>query len=66
MQKRLDFPLEIILDKSQRQTLLPLVLHDQGSELLERFENLGHISDLEKAIVMLRKAIISTPLMSAD
>jgi tetratricopeptide (TPR) repeat protein len=57
---------EIIVDNSQRQTLLPSELFDQGTELRERFENLGHISDLEKAIAMLRKAIIFTPLNSAD
>lgn len=62
----LRLPLEIIQDKSQRQTILPLELHDQGVELLRRFETLGHNGDLEKAIVMLRKAIISTPLKNAD
>ena len=34
--------------------------------MLNRFENLGHIRDLEKAIGMLRKAIISTPRKNAD
>ena len=62
------FPCEIIIDKSRWQTLLPSarVLHNLGMDLQERFENLGHISDLEKAIAMHRKAIISTPLNSAD
>ena len=55
-----------MLDKSQRQTLLPSQLHDQAIVLHARFENLRHISDLEKAIAMQRKAIISTPLNSAD
>ena len=57
---------EIIVDKSQQQTLVPWELHNQGIELRTRFENLGLISDLEKAIAMLRKAIIYTPLNSAD
>ena len=62
----LRLPHKIILDKSQRQPLTPLEIHDQGLDLLYRFEHLGHISDLEKAIELLRKAIISTPLNSAD
>ena len=56
----------IVLDKSQWRTLLPSELNNQGIELLKRFENLGHIGDLEKAIAMQRKVIISTPLNSAD
>ena len=61
----LRLPREII-DKSQRQTLLPLELHYRGIELQKCFENLGHISDLEGAIAMQRRAIIFTPLNSAN
>ena len=52
-------PHEIIVDKSQWEALPP-------SELRERFKNLGHINDLEKVIAMQRKALISTPLNSAN
>ena len=61
----LRLPHEIIVDRSQLQTL-PSEIHDQGIELRERFERLGHIGDLEKAIAMLRKAVISTPLHNAN
>ena len=56
---------EIIADKSQRQ-IIPSDLHDQGFELRMPFENLGHISDLEKDIAKQRKAIIYTPRHSTD
>ena len=62
----LRLPREIILDESQPPTLLPLEIHVQAIGLIIRFENLGNISDLEKATAMLRKAIISTPLSSPD
>ena len=58
----LRLPLEIIVDKSQWQTLPPSELNNQAIELRMRFENLGHIGDLEKAIEMQRYAIVFTPL----
>ena len=62
----LRLPREIIVDKSQWQTLSPLELNNQAIELRMRYENLGHISDLKKAIEMQRYAIVFTPLDSAD
>ena len=38
-------PCEIFLYKGPRQTLLSLEIHDQGVELLNRFDNLGDIND---------------------
>ena len=45
----LRLPCEIIVDKSQRQIILLSDPHDQGFELRERFEKLGHIIDLYKS-----------------
>ena len=52
--------------KSQWQTLLPSELYNQGIGLRKRFEKLGHISDLENAVAMQRKAIIPTPFYNAN
>ena len=59
-------PHEIIIDNSQWLTLPPSELLNQSIDLQERFDDLGHINDLEMAIAMQRKAIISTPLNNAN
>ena len=55
---------EIIVDKQNLPSSSEL--NNQGNKLGKRFENSGQISYLEEAIAMQRKAIIFTPLNSAN